>query len=239
MKKTLAAILACSSLAFASLAGPERLASHLLTANNSNKFKNGKMKVESSTQNLNFGDLPILEAKVTSRKVEDDIQSARYRDLSFFIKDANTAVEIYDRNANSLSDEDFIEASYIFSEGSEMKIKVKTCYKEQYQVNCTIRYGDGTSAMTRIETMELNPFVRFLIRLKTKPLTERGQEIYSILIDSVEKNQPINLPYHEIKAMLADFDTKLPQIRKRENKKQAFSAMVYLYEAYGRALDKQ
>jgi hypothetical protein len=238
--KRLAPLLGVIFAGYLAQATPLELNFNLLSSKENIIYENnGRINAIMASKNLNFGEIPLKSAVVNARKIDDEIEAKTSRDLSYLINDKSTSVKIYDSSANGLSDGDFTQLNHEFRNGDSIKINLKCHGNDRYEINTELRYKDGLSATNRIDTLELNPILRFLIKIKTKPLIHKGQDIYNEITDDVSNGRKINLPYEDIRKVLEELDNYLPEIKKMKNEKQAFAALVKIYKTYSKIIDSK
>lgn len=238
MKKTLLGLILSSALITSSTyAGPAQLTSNLLAHAETSYIANEKVQIRTAKKNINYeAHLPIREALVTARSINDEIQLSSQNDLSFVIKDKDTNVKIYDYNSDALSDKDFFELNHKFSNQDSIELMLKCRGKDRYEFNCKLNYSDGTYAQTKIDTADLNAFVRWIIRLRTRSMIEKGERTYNEIVDSIDRDEKVKMPYEVVKKTLSEFEKNLPKIRKKDKDDQAFDAFVDLCEIYNKVL---
>ncbi len=238
MKKTLfGLILSAALINNNSYAGPADLTSNLLARAETSYIANEKVQIRTAKKNINYDStLPLSEALVTARSINDEIQLSSQKDLSFIIKDESTYVKIYDYNSDALSDRDFFELNHKFRTNDSIELMLKCSGKDRYEFNCKLNYLDGMSAQTKIDTADLNAFIRWIIRLRTKSMIEKGENTYNEIVDSIDQGNLVQMPYEVVKKTLSEFEKRLPEIRKKDKEDQAFDAFVDLCEIYNKVL---
>lgn len=238
MKKTLLGLgLSLAMITGRGYAGPADLTSNLLANAETSYIANEKVQIRTAKKNINYEPtLAISQALVTARRINDEIQLSSQKDLSFVIRDKDTDVKIYDYNSDALSDKDFFELNHKFDTKDSIELMLRCLGKDRYEFNCKLNYADGTSAKTKIDTADLNAFIRWIIRLRTRSMIEKGEKTYNEIVDSIDRGEQVKIPYEVVKKTLSEFEKKIPQIRKKDKDDQAFDAFVDLCEIYNKIL---
>jgi hypothetical protein len=232
MKKTLLSLILGSGIALASYAGPMNLATNILTKSRIEHSENNKIRIAWAAKNINFGDLPLKEANVTARLLQDNLSQSSNYDLTFSMKDSNTYAKIYDFGADSLSERDFFRLEHFFDSGGSIELEAKCKDKDGYEFICNLRYSDGETATKKIDTGELNPIIRLFVYLRTRASIGRGKKSYEKITACIDNGKPIEFPYQDIKSILKELEKNLPEIRKKAKKDQAYEVFMKLCESY-------
>jgi hypothetical protein len=151
--------------------------------------------------------------------------------LNFRIEDPKTRISIHDRGADGLSKDDFLSLNHNCG-NKEFSLDITYDGNEQYTLSGALYTKAGPIDSFKVKTEELNPLFRYLVKRKSAPFLEFGQQLYSDLVKAEETGQEANLPYEDMKQALKRVDSAIQN--DLDNLKEFKKTMIDLCEDYTR-----
>ncbi len=154
--------------------------------------------------------------------------------LMLTLSDDKTTISMLDNSLNGQGQGDRFSLSNKFKNGDYINLRIWQTRNDNYDVQVAITSEEGGPLAYRVDTEDLNPIMRFLVRRKTRPAILWGDSIYREMVSAAENEQEPNVPYAEIKAALRDVEKLLPEIR--GEKRGVESALLKLADRHSKRI---
>jgi hypothetical protein len=229
MKKTLLSLAFAGLNAASSLASPLQL-NRLLTED---KTAYSQVAAENGTVVFIRKEVPTARGYALNVDASSDFYgrgSVLCKSLGFEIDDGTTRVYISDQGADGLSKGDFFILRHKLVNGDNLFFSLGYLEGNNYSVYGRMASDTNSVFSVDINTSDLNPLSRLLVKNKTKPLISLGKQLYKNLVEStIEQKQP-ELPYEDVKTALREFENCLSDANQDSRKLE--SGLLKLSKKY-------